>query len=142
MVDENKVKGYALCMIQDPVEPNLIFVGTENGLWVSFDNGDTYEQWKNGYPSVSTYDLAIQEREADLAIATFGRALWILDDIRPLRKAAANKGMAITNPVTVFAAPEAYQAQYQAATGYEWSVYGLWDAENRRRGAASFFFYK
>jgi len=46
MVDENKVKGYALCMIQDPTEPNLIFVGTENGLWVSFDNGISYEQWK------------------------------------------------------------------------------------------------
>ncbi|MBK9570944.1 MAG: hypothetical protein IPO53_14250 [Chitinophagaceae bacterium] len=140
IADENKVKGYALCIIQDPVEPNLIFAGTENGLWVSFDNGVNYEQWKNGFPSVSTYDLAIQEREADLAIATFGRALWILDDIRPLRKIAANKGMAITNTVTVFSAPEAYQAQYKAAPGYEWSVMGLWDAENRRRGAAVSFF--
>lgn len=140
MVDENKVKGYALCMIQDPTEPNLIFVGTENGLWVSFDNGVSYEQWKNAYPSVSTYDLAIQEREADLVIATFGRALWILDDIRPLRKIAANKGMPITNTVTAFAAPEAYQAQYKAATGYDWSTYGLYEAENRRRGAEVSFY--
>ncbi len=140
MVDENKVKGYALCVLQDPVEPNLVFVGTENGLWISFDNGASYEQWKNGYPSVSTYDLAIQEREADLVIATFGRALWILDDIRPLRKVAANSGKSITNNVTVFSAPEAYQAQYKAANGYEWSTYGLYDAENRRRGAAVSFF--
>ncbi|HWR33738.1 MAG TPA: hypothetical protein VN451_09435 [Chitinophagaceae bacterium] len=140
MVDENKVKGYALCMIQDPSEPNLIFVGTENGLWVSFDNGLSYEQWKNGYPSVSTYDLAIQEREADLVIATFGRALWILDDIRPLRKVAANSGKTITNNVTVFSVPDAYQAQYKAANGYEWSTYGLYDAENRRRGAEVSFF--
>ena len=140
MVDENKVKGYALCMIQDPAEPNLIFVGTENGLWVSFDNGVTYEQWKNGYPSVSTYDLAIQEREADLAIASFGRALWVLDDIRPLRKIAANKGMAITNTITAFASPEAYQAQYKSAPGYDWSTYGLYDGDNRRRGAAVSFY--
>lgn len=140
MVDENKVKGYALCCLQDPTEPNLVFVGAENGLWVSFDNGTTYEQWKNGYPSVSTYDLAIQEREADLCIATFGRALWILDDIRPLRKIAAANGKPLTAPVTVFTAPEAYQAQYKAANGYEWSVYGLWDAENRRRGAEVSFF--
>ncbi|HEY6063450.1 MAG TPA: hypothetical protein VIV35_07560 [Chitinophagaceae bacterium] len=140
MVDENKVKGYALCMIQDPAEPDLIFVGTENGLWVSFDNGVSYEQWKNGYPSVSTYDLAIQEREADLCIASFGRALWILDDIRPLRKIAANQGKSITNTVTAFTAPEAYQAQYKAANGYEWSVLGLWDAENRRRGAEVSFY--
>ena len=140
MVDENKVKGYALCVLQDPVEPNLIFVGTENGLWISFDNGASYEQWKNGYPSVSTYDLAIQEREADLVIGTFGRALWILDDIRPLRKVAANNGKSITGNVTVFAVPDAYQAQYKAANGYEWSTYGLYDAENRRRGAELSFF--
>jgi photosystem II stability/assembly factor-like uncharacterized protein len=140
MVDENKVKGYALCVIQDPVEPNLIFLGTENGLWISFDNGAGFEQLKNGYPSVSTYDFAIQEREADLAIATFGRSLWVLDDIRPLRKAAANKGMVFSNPVTVFNTPEAYQAQYRPTTGYDWSTYGLYDAENRRRGAAVSFF--
>ena len=140
MIDENKVKGYALCVLQDPAEPNLIFVGTENGLWISLDNGQSFEQFKNGYPSVSTYDLAIQEREADLVIATFGRALWVLDNIRPLRKAAANKGMLFTKPVTVFATPEVYQAQYRAATGYEWSTYGLYDGENRRRGAAISFF--
>jgi photosystem II stability/assembly factor-like uncharacterized protein len=140
MVDDKKVYGYAICMIQDPVEPNLIFAGTENGLWVSLDNGISFEQWKNGYPSVSTYDLAIQEREADLVIGTFGRAIWVLDDIRPLRKAAANKGMAITKTITVFTAPEAYQAQYRAAPGYEWSTWGLWDADNRRRGAAISFF--
>lgn len=140
MIDENKVKGYALCVIQDPAEPDLIFAGTENGLWISFDNGGSFEQFKNGYPSVSTFDLAIQEREADLVIATFGRALWVLDDIRPLRKAASNKGMKFTNPVTVFATKDAYQAQYKAATGYEWSTYGLYDGENRRGGAPVSFF--
>jgi photosystem II stability/assembly factor-like uncharacterized protein len=140
MVDETKVRGYALCMIQDPVEPNLVFVGTENGLWVSFDNGVSYQQWKNGYPSVSTYDLAIQDREADLVIATFGRSLWILDDIRALRKIAGNKGLALSGGVTVFSTPEAYQAQIRAATGYEWSIDGLYEAENRKRGAEVSFF--
>ena len=140
MVDENKVRGYALCMIEDPVEPNLIFVGTENGLWISFDNGGTFQQWKNSYPSVSTYDMAIPEREADLVVATFGRSLWVFDDIRPFRKLAANKGAALTNTLTVFPAGEAYQAQYRAATGYEWSIDGLYEAENRKRGAEVSFF--
>ena len=135
LLDENKVKGYALCILQDPTEANLIFTGTEHGLWVSLDNGVTFQQWKNGYPSVSTYDLAIQEREADLAIATFGRSLWILDDIRPLRKLASVKGTLAKN-LTVFPAPDAYQIAYRPATGYEWSLAGLWDAENKRRGAA------
>lgn len=135
LVDEKKVTGYALCIIQDPSEPNLIFVGTEQGLWVSLDNGTIFQQWKNGYPSVSTYDLAIQEREADLVIATFGRAIYILDDIRPLRKLASLKGL-VTNKLMVFPAPDAYQASYKSAPGYEWSTFGLWDAENRPRGAA------
>jgi hypothetical protein len=140
MLDENKVRGYALSVIQDPAEPNLIFAGTEHGLWVSLDNGRSFEQWKNGFPSVSTYDLAIQEREADLAIATFGRSLWILDDIRPLRKLAAASGKMPVQTVTAFPAPDAYQVQFRQATGYDWSVYGLYDAENRRRGAEVSFF--
>jgi photosystem II stability/assembly factor-like uncharacterized protein len=133
IVDENKVKGYALCVLQDPVQPNLIFVGTEQGLWISLNNGATFQQFKNGYPSVSTYDLAIQEREADLAIATFGRSLWILDDIRCLRSIAANNGMPIKN----FMAAEpgiGIKASFKNAPGYEWSTWGMWDAENRRRG--------
>jgi len=140
MIDEKKVTGYALCMIQDPVEPKLIFVGTEQGLWISLDDGVSFEQWKNGYPSVSTYDFAIQEREADLAIASFGRAIWILDDIRPLRKLAANSGKPFTNNVMAFPSPDAYEAQYRPANGYDWSVYGLWDAANRPRGAAISFY--
>ncbi|TCZ65769.1 WD40/YVTN/BNR-like repeat-containing protein [Flaviaesturariibacter aridisoli] len=135
LVDEKKVSGYALTMIQDPTEPNLIFVGTEGGLWVSLDNGASFEQWKNGYPGVSTYDLAIQEREADLVIATFGRALWVFDDIRPLRRVAAGKGQVPAKRITAYAAPDAWQAQYRAAPGYEWSTYGLYDAPNRPRGA-------
>ena len=142
MLDETKVKGYALCMIQDPVEPNLIFAGTEQGLWVSFDNGISFQQWKNNYPSVSTYDLAIQEREADLCIATFGRAIYIIDDIRPLRKMAAGLGNGFSNKLTVFEAPTAYQARFRPAPGYEWSTLGLYEGQNRSRGAAYSFFVK
>ncbi len=139
VVDEKKVNGYALCVIQDPTEPNLVFAGTEQGLWISFDEGNSFQQWKNGYPSVSTYDLAIQEREADLAIATFGRAMWILDDIRPLRKIAANKGV-VGKKLTVFAAPDAYQASFKNAPGYEWSTWGIWDAPNRNADASVSYF--
>ena len=142
MIDESKVKGYARCMIQDPAEPNLIFVGTEQGLWVSFDNGNSFQQWKNDYPSVSTYDMAIQEREADLCVATFGRAIYIFDDIRALRRAAANNGNVFPKTLTVFPAPAAYQARYRPAPGYEWSVWGLYEGRNRPRGAAYTFFVK
>ena len=141
LVDEKKVIGYALCVLQDPTEPNLIFAGTEQGLWVSLDNGNSFQQWKNGYPSVSTYDLAIQEREADLVIATFGRALWILDDIRPLRKLAANKGM-INKAFVAFDSRDVVQAQFKNAPGYEWSTWGIWDADNRPANAPISYFIK
>ncbi|MEZ5027599.1 MAG: hypothetical protein R2765_02300 [Ferruginibacter sp.] len=140
MIDENKVKGYALCMIQDPVEPNLIFVGTEHGLWISFDNGANFQQWKNNYPSVSTYDMAIQEREADLVVATFGRAIYIFDDIKAFRNAAANNGNAFAKKLTVFKAPTAYMANYRPETGYDWSKWGLYEGDNRGSGASYSFF--
>ena len=141
MLQGKNIQGYALCVLQDPVEPNLIFAGTEHGVWVSFDNGASFQHWKNDqFPAVSTFDMAIQEREADLVIATFGRAIWVVDDIRPLRKIAAGKGRALAKRITVFDAPVAYQASYRPAPGYDWSTYGLWDAENKRRGAAITYF--
>ena len=79
------VFGYALSFVQDPVEKNLLFLGTENGLWVSFDGGQDWEQVKNGFPSVSTMDLKIQRRESALIIGTFGRAIWIIDDLQAMR---------------------------------------------------------
>ena len=129
MIDEKKVTGYALTVLQDPTEPNLIFVGTEQGMFISLDNGANFQQWKNGYPSVSTYDFAIQEREADLAIATFGRSLWVLDDIRPLRKLA--KAQAAKFFMSV---PSSAINLSIKNSPYEWSTWGMWDAPNKPTG--------
>jgi hypothetical protein len=141
MLEGKNIDGYALCVLQDPVEPNLIFVGSEHGLWVSFDNGASFQRWKNDdFPAVSTFDLAEQERECDLIIATFGRALWVVDDIRPLRKIAANNGKSFSRKLTVFEPPVAYQATYRQEPGYDWSTYGLWNAPNRKKGAEISYF--
>ena len=140
LVDEKKLTGYTLCVVQDPTEPNLLFVGTEQGLFISLDYGNSFQQFKNGYPSVSTYDMVIQEREADLVIATFGRAIWILDDIRPLRKLAANKGQVFTNKLTAFALPDGYQAKRKNSSGIEYSIWGTYEGENKRFGAPISFF--
>jgi photosystem II stability/assembly factor-like uncharacterized protein len=139
ILQNKNTKGYALTVLQDPTEPNLIFVGTEQGFWISLDNATTFQQFKNNYPSVSTYDFAIQEREADLCIATFGRAMYIVDDIRPLRALAAQKGIANKNLVA-FKNNDAYQVTYKNAPGYEWSTWGIWDADNKSRGAAINFY--
>jgi hypothetical protein len=142
LLDGKNIKGYALCIIQDPVEPNLIFAGTEHGLWISFDNGSSFQQFKNDFPSVSTYDLAIQEREADLVIATFGRSIYILDDFRPLRKIAAQKGQLPSNQLTAFDAPPSYMVRYKAPAGYNSSPWGMYEGKNRNSGASYSFFIK
>jgi photosystem II stability/assembly factor-like uncharacterized protein len=136
MAGKNNVKGYALSVLQDPVQPNLIFVGTENGLWISLDNAESFQQFKNGYPGVSTYDLAIQEREADLVVATFGRAIYVLDDIRALRVAAANKGKRPEKRLLVLESPVAYQSFQSGPPGIEYSSYGLYAADNRASDAS------
>ncbi|HKP37379.1 MAG TPA: hypothetical protein VJT71_11005 [Pyrinomonadaceae bacterium] len=88
VVPENsKVRGYAHVVKQDLVNPDLLFVGTEFGLWVSVDGGKQWAQYKgNDLPSVAVRDLVIHPRDHDLVIATHGRGIWIIDDITPLRK--------------------------------------------------------
>ena len=114
------VFGYSLSFIQDPVEPNLIFLGTENGLWISFDQGENWEQLRNGYPSVSTMDLKIQRRESALVVGTFGRSIWIVDDLQALRAVAAKS---LKNNLTVAKVNPAVQVKgiFINAPGNIWS---------------------
>jgi hypothetical protein len=71
---------------EDLVKPDLLFLGTEFGLWVSIDGGKDWAQFKgNHFPAVAVRDLAIHPRDNDLVLATHGRGIWIIDDITPLR---------------------------------------------------------
>jgi photosystem II stability/assembly factor-like uncharacterized protein len=80
------VRGYAHVIKEDLVNPQLLFMGTEFGLWVSVDGGQQWSRYKGGdLPSVAVRDLAIHPRDDDLVIATHGRGIWIVDDITPLR---------------------------------------------------------
>ena len=72
-------------IIQDFKNPDLLFVGTEFGVFFTIDGGKKWTQLKSGLPTVSVYDLTIQERECDLVLATFGRGFYILDDYSSLR---------------------------------------------------------
>ena len=82
----SRMRGYAHVVKEDLVNRDLMFVGTEFGLWVSLDGGKQWAQYKGGdLPSVAVRDLAIHPRDHDLVIATHGRGIWIIDDISPLR---------------------------------------------------------
>src|SRR5437667_3657 len=84
--DVKGVRGYAHVIKEDLVKPDLLFLGTEFGLWVSIDGGKNWAQFKgNHFPAVAVRDLAIHPRDNDLVLATHGRGIWIIDDITALR---------------------------------------------------------
>ena len=84
--DTKGVRGYAHVIKEDLIKPDLLFLGTEFGLWVSIDDGKNWAQFKgNHFPAVAVRDLAIHPRENDLVLATHGRGIWIVDDMTPLR---------------------------------------------------------
>jgi photosystem II stability/assembly factor-like uncharacterized protein len=92
-------RGTAYTIAEDHLNPDLLFVGTEFGVFFSLEGGKTWTQLKAGLPTIAVKDLDIQRRENDLVIATFGRGFYILDDYSPLRtmkkEGIANKNAAI-----------------------------------------------
>ncbi|WP_247656630.1 hypothetical protein [Maribacter sp. MMG018] len=141
IVDGDDVESYTLSIIEDPENPNLMFLGTDDGLYVSFNAGTKWQKWTEGFPTVSTKDLVIHPREHDLVIGTFGRAAWVLDDIRPLRALAKDKSI-LNKDIALFTPPTAYQAAYQQPTGSRFGADGLYQGENRKPGAMITYYIK
>jgi photosystem II stability/assembly factor-like uncharacterized protein len=135
LVSAAKVDGYTLSFTQDPVAPKLMFLGTEGGLYTSIDAGANWAKWTAGYPNVSTMDMVIHPREHDLAIATFGRSMWILDDIRPLREIAQQGTQLLDEAVHVYSIPDAYLVSYREAGGTRFHGDAMYQGENQPFGA-------
>ena len=89
---------------EDPENPNLLFAGTEFGLFVSFNRGQNWERLKNGLPPTPVFDLQIHPREHDLILATHGRSIWIMDNITRLEEAANNENSITSKDVHLFGA--------------------------------------
>ena len=135
LMDEDDARGYALSFVQDPRAPNLMFVGTEFGLYYSLDGGDSWDQWTSGFPTASVIDLQIHPREHDLIIGTFGRSAYVLDDIRPLRAMARAGTDLLDAPLHLFDAPDAVLASYNEAPGTRFIGDAEFVGENRPYGA-------
>ncbi len=141
IVDSEDVESYTLSIIEDPENPNLMFLGTDDGLYTSFNAGNKWQKWTEGYPTVSTKDLAIHPREQDLVIGTFGRAAWVLDDIRPLRELASSMAP-LQQDIALFTSPDAYLAAYQQGSGTRFGGDALYQGKNRSRGAMITYYLK
>ena len=132
IVDDSDVFGPVLSVLQDPVEPNLLWVGGEYGLYVSLNQGNSFQKWAENMPTVQVMDLAFQKREKDLVLGTFGRGAWVLDDIEPLRELAASTDF---EELTFFTPPVAYQWERKQSPGVRFAASATFRGENRSFGA-------
>jgi len=141
IVNPKDVKSYTLSIVEDIKEPNLLFLGTDDGLYLSINAGKHWVKWDaNSFPTVPVKDLVIHPREHDLIIGTFGRAAWVLDDLRPLRAIAKNE---ITNKkLQLFSPPTAYKAAYQQATGSRFGGDAMYSGDNKGSGGRFKYFVK
>jgi photosystem II stability/assembly factor-like uncharacterized protein len=126
-------RGPVWTIVEDHVDPNLLFVGTEFGLYLTADGGKRWTQLKGGLPTIAVRDLAIQRRENALAVATFGRGFYLLDDYSPLRGVATT----VTRPATLLPVRDALAyvpaSPFVGPKGFQGDAF--WTAPNPPFGA-------
>ncbi len=138
LADDRDIDGYVYCFTQDRIERNLMFIGSEFGLYVSFDGGKHWNKWAEGLPTIPVSDMVIHPREDDLVLGTFGRAIWIIDDIRPLREMATEGYDRMSEKrLHLFAPPDEHVMIIGESIGYRQGKVGdaLYNGTNRLEGA-------
>lgn len=134
--------GPVLAFAEDPVNPNLLFAGTEFGVFFTIDGGKKWTQLKGGLPTIAVRDIVIQQRENDLVLATFGRGFYVLDNITPLRQL---KPEMLEQAVAVFPVKDAlmYIERHplgEPAKGFQGDAF--YTAENPPYGATFTYYLK
>lgn len=127
----NEVKGHTLSLVQDPVEENLLFLGTDYGLYFSLDKGKNWNKWMKDYPSVSTRDLKIHPRDHDLIVGSFGRAAWIFDDIAVFRALAKDNAKLLDEKFSAISSTVGYQANIRSVDGVRFTADASFLGQNK-----------
>ena len=128
-----EIDGFVHVIEEDFVNKNLLFLGTEFGLYVSFNSGQNWMKWIQGIPTVPVRDIALHPRENDLIVGTHGRAIYIVDDISPLREISDD---IVKQKLHLFNVPEAYQFQQGRLSSYQSPGDTEYMGENKAIGAA------
>lgn len=131
---DSGLAGYVHVIREDPVDPAVLYAGTESGVFVSLDGGSTWSDLRLGLPHVPVYDLAIHPRDHDLIVGSHGRGFYILDDlgaIEHLARARESAGPTLFAPMPAI--------RYESAT-YHQSGRGAFAAENKPYGALISFY--
>jgi hypothetical protein len=126
------VRGYCLAIEQDPVDPDLLFLGTEFGLYVSVNGGKRWMRWTHGVPTASVMDLVVHPRDHDLVLGTHGRSAYVIDDIAPLR---GLREELLARPLHLFAIPPARQHVVKQEGASRFPGVTEFRGENRPYGA-------
>jgi photosystem II stability/assembly factor-like uncharacterized protein len=109
---------YAHIIREDPVRRGLLFLGMENGIYVSFDDGEHWQPLQSNLPHAPVYGLVVQERFGDLVVGTYGRGFWVLDDMTLLRQLP---GGALPKEASLFSPRPAYRLRGVEAPFAAWS---------------------
>jgi photosystem II stability/assembly factor-like uncharacterized protein len=130
----DEIGGFIHVVEQDPVNADLLYLGTEFGMYVSFNGGESWNLWTHGVPRVPVRALIVHPRDHDLVIGTHGRAAHILDDVRPLRALAANPAIA-EETIHLFDIPPTILYQTKQVDGMRFIGDAKFAGENRAEGA-------
>jgi hypothetical protein len=123
---------------EDPTSQNLLFAGTEFGLFVSFDRGGNWVKYP-GLPTVAVDDVVIQARDHDLVVATHGRSIYVVDDIRPLEELTAE---AAGEDAHLFAPRPAFGTNLLPGWADDEGTVGIYRGANPPDGALLTFYVK
>ena len=135
-------RGTAYCIAEDHKNANLLFAGTEFGVYFSINGGAKWIQLKGGLPTISVKDMEIHKRENDLVIATFGRGYYVLDDYTPLRNLAVadlDKAAFISPVKTAWEYVESYPLGVRGK-GFQGESY--WSTPNPKPGTVFTYYIK
>jgi hypothetical protein len=127
-----EIDGFVHVIEEDPVNKNLLFLGTEFGLFVSFNAGQNWMKWTHGIPTVPVRDIVVHPRENDLIVGTHGRSIYIIDDISPLREISEE---VMQKKLHLFKVNDSYQYQQGRLSSYLSPGDTFFMGENKRTGA-------
>jgi photosystem II stability/assembly factor-like uncharacterized protein len=130
----SKVSGHCLSVLPMPGNENLVFLGTDHGLWLSFNAG---KEWKRypGFPACPVQDMKFQKTEGDLVIGTFGRGIWILDDVVALSKLHKNGLNTNGGSIKILNSTHGYLANYIQPSGARFGADAMYGADNKAFGS-------
>ncbi len=127
----HKEMGYVHCVLPHPENNNLVFAGSDRGLWVSFNRGGAWYKWTQGFPSVPVTDLKFNSQFKDLVVGTFGRGVWVFDDIRPLNQLALPLPITEKTPLQILHVQDGYLAHFMSNSGQHYQTAEAFGAPNK-----------